>query len=124
VRVEHRERALTDLVTSGGVAELDAAWTETLGRLLRATPLTDLATCARDAPAFAWSPATLALLGAPVTRTLALRALALGPEGDVDVALERATRALAESHPKEAGLASSLVAERAARLPVTSAGSS
>lgn len=46
-----------------------------LGALLAKTPLTDLATAIRSAPAFAWSPSTLGLIAAPMGRTLALRAV-------------------------------------------------
>jgi hypothetical protein len=58
-----------------------------------------------------------------VTRTLALRALALGPESQVDAALDRATRALADASP-EASAAAALMAERAAGRSATSARSS
>lgn len=45
-----------------------AAW-------LRLSPLTDIATMTRDAPAFAWSPPTIALIAVPAGRTLVFRAL-------------------------------------------------
>jgi hypothetical protein len=66
-----------------------------LARLLARTPLTDLATCTRAAPAFAWTDATLALLATRAGRTLAMRALARLPAWDVDAALGGATRAMA-----------------------------
>jgi hypothetical protein len=61
---------------------------------LSRSPLTDLATCARSEPAFAWSPSTIGLLAEPVGRRLALRALALLPADAADASLGRATRAL------------------------------
>lgn len=115
VHVEREERGVTELLEHGGVAELREGWLAALAHLLHATPLTDLATCAREVPAFQWSRASLALAAAPVTRTLALRALALGPESEVDAALDRATRALTDaSRSAEVSAATALLAERAA----------
>ena len=47
--------------------------------LLRATPLTDFATCVREAPRSRGRRRRLALVRAPIARTLALRAVALAP---------------------------------------------
>jgi hypothetical protein len=94
VHVARADRALTDLVAHGGVMELAQPWNDALAHLLRLTPLTDFATCARTSPRFAWSPESLAIVRSPVARTLALRAAALQPEEDVDAALGHATRAL------------------------------
>lgn len=44
--------------------------------LLARTPLTDLATCGRPAPVFAWSGDTLALVASPLGRRVAARAIA------------------------------------------------
>jgi hypothetical protein len=79
-----------------------------LAALLSRTPLTDLATCARGRPAFAWTAPTLGLIESPVGRTLALRALAAAPSELVDAALGQATRSLLEGHqgaPPEGGTA-------------------
>jgi hypothetical protein len=115
VHVQREERAVTELLAHGGVVELTERWRAALATFLHTTPLTDLATCAREVPAFRWSRASLALAAAPVTRTLALRALALGPESEVDAALDRATRALTDaSRTAEASAAATLLAERAA----------
>ncbi len=46
--------------------------------LLAGTPLTDLATADRGAPTFTWSKATLSLVGSPLGRRLAARAIARG----------------------------------------------
>ena len=94
VSVARTERPLTELLGHGGVAEHRPAFEAALTHLLRATPLTDLATCARGSPAFVWTPEALALVRAPVARTLALRAVMLAPAEEADQSLGRATRAL------------------------------
>jgi hypothetical protein len=85
--------------------------------LLSKTPLTDLATCTRDAPAFAWHKGTLALLATGATgagRALATRALSRLVWSDVDAVLGRATRALlAASDRQLVSPAVSLLADRA-----------
>jgi hypothetical protein len=65
-----------------------------MASFLSRSPLTDLATCARSEPVFAWSASTIGLLAEPVGRRLALRAVALLPAGAADASLGRATRAL------------------------------
>jgi hypothetical protein len=67
---------------------------EALDLLLKCTPLTDIATCAREEPRFEWHAANLGLVATRSGRTLALRALALLPPEAVDVALGRAMRDL------------------------------
>jgi len=94
VNVARADRAITDLVAHGGVMELAQPWNDVLTRLLRATPLTDFATCARAASRFVWSQESLAVVRSPVARTLALRAAALESDEDADAALGHATRAL------------------------------
>jgi hypothetical protein len=64
-----------------------------LAHLLEKLPLTDLATCSRASPIFEWSGSSLGLFATPHGRVLGLRALALGPAGEVDAALGRATYA-------------------------------
>jgi hypothetical protein len=94
VSVERAERRLTELLGHGGAAEHGPAFEAALAHLLRATPLTDFASCARSSPPFVWTPEALALVRAPVARTLALRAVAFAPTEEADLALGRATRAL------------------------------
>jgi hypothetical protein len=94
VSVAHADRRLTELLIYGGKAEHAAPFEAALSLFLRQTPLTDFASCARLAPAFVWTPETLALVRAPVARTLALRAVAYAPMDEADAALGRATRAL------------------------------
>jgi hypothetical protein len=87
---------------------------EAAARLLARTPLTEIATCTRAAPAFVWGPASLALIATHAGRTLALRALARLPSLAVDAALGRATREIALRRPPAAiGPALVLLAERA-----------
>jgi len=94
VNVEKAERGLTELLGHGGIAEHEAAFEGALALFLRASPLTDFASCARESPRFRWAPEGLALVRAPVARTLALRAVSLAPTDPADAALGRATRAL------------------------------
>jgi hypothetical protein len=61
-----------------------------MAALLARTPITDLATCTRGAPAFAWNATIVALLGSPAGRTLGARAIARLPAAEVDAALGRA----------------------------------
>jgi len=114
VSVARADRGLTELVTHGGVLPLAQRWNDALARLLRSTPLTDLATCAREAPPFAWSPESLALVRSPVARTLALRAVAMGSDDATDAALGHATRALLSARAwRDASDALELLAHRA-----------
>ena len=91
VQVEKLPRHLVELPDVGGhvpAQEFQAGLTAWLHK----TPLTDVATCARDAPSFVWSPETLSLVSSRAGRTLALRALAEGIPLDVETALGRATQ--------------------------------
>lgn len=81
--------------------------------LLTRTPLTDLATCTRATPPFAWRDATLALIATRSGMTLVMRALSRLPAADVDAALGRATRDAIAEHPRPSGPVLNLLAERA-----------
>ncbi len=96
VHVETTVRALSELPESGGRVDL-AAFERALAAFLRRTPLTDIATCGRASPAFAWSPDTLGLVATRAGRTLSLRALADARDADVDAALGRAAKVLVAS---------------------------
>jgi hypothetical protein len=88
--------------------------TETLAAFLSRTPLTDLATCTRPAPAFAWHATTLDFLATTPGRALALRALARLPTQETDAALGHATRSLlAAGYRHIAAPALALLADRA-----------
>ncbi len=87
---------------------------EALDLLLKCTPLTDIATCAREEPQFEWHASNLGLVATRSGRTLALRALAPLPPEAVDVTLGRATRALLRSSSCSLGsIALTLLSERA-----------
>jgi hypothetical protein len=81
--------------------------------ILSRSPLTDLATCARHVPAFAWTETILALLRTPAGRALAMRVLARLPPPDVDAALGRASRAAIAEHGSLGPTALALLADRA-----------
>ncbi|HTB75396.1 MAG TPA: hypothetical protein VK762_19230 [Polyangiaceae bacterium] len=90
--------------------------TDAVAALLARTPLTDLATCTRAAPGFAWSAAALNLIAAAPGRTLALRALDRLAPSEVDATLGRATRTLlAAGYRNIAAPALSLLGDRAVR---------
>jgi hypothetical protein len=89
-----------------------ARLTAAVAALLARTPLTDLASCARASPPFAWSRATLSLVATRTGRALAFRALARLPASDADLALGRATRELLEHGPGEASPVLTLLGER------------
>jgi hypothetical protein len=86
---------------------------DAVARLLTRTPLTELATCTREAPPFVWSDGALALVATRPGRTLTLRVLARQPPGPVDEVLGRATRALLATRRDAAAPAVTLLAERA-----------
>jgi hypothetical protein len=111
VTVIRTRPALLDLAP---IAVDRAIWAAAIGSLLMRSPLTDLATCGRKTPAFAWNEAVLALIGEPAGRTLGLRALDRSPPADVDAALGRATRELLslQSLPPAAAILD-VLAERA-----------
>jgi len=54
------------------------------------SPLTDIATMTREAPAFVWSTSSIALIAVPAGRTLAYRALTRGTKDLVVTSLNRA----------------------------------
>jgi hypothetical protein len=124
VTVERTPHTLLEFPAHGAsvdVARLGAS----LARLLARSPLTDLATCARAAPIFAWTTGTLGFVAAPRGRTVAVRALARERASSVDAALGRATRALlAQKSWRAFHIAMELLAERTlgAALVATAAG--
>jgi hypothetical protein len=127
VNVVRTPHPLLELAGSGG--SVDAArLAATVARFLARTPLTDVATCARRAPEFAWSAETIAFVGTQGGRTLALRALdreaadgssAATPrrgqhQEAVDAALGHATRELLIRRQwRAAEVALTILAERA-----------
>lgn len=111
VEVVRTPRPLLDLAP---IAVDRARLTETVAALLQRTPLTDLATCTRAAPAFTWHGAVLDLVATASGRPLALRALARLAPAETDAALGRATRALLATGYRDLVVpALSLLADRA-----------
>jgi hypothetical protein len=84
----------TPLLELGPLAFERERLVEALALLLEKTPLTDIATCSRLVPLFAWTPGALALVSSHAGRTLALRVLAHLPSQEADAALGRASRPL------------------------------
>jgi hypothetical protein len=106
-------RPLMELPASGAAIEA-GPFAASIQAFLDRTPLTDLATCTREAPAFVWTESTLSLAASRAGRTLAMRALSLQPAAPVDGALGRATRALlAAGAWGAAAVAMDVLAERA-----------
>lgn len=96
VRVDEARVPLESLVDYADLPR--DAFLKALGALLERLPLTDLGSAQREAPAFRWTTPCLRLvahpLGARVVRHV------LGPPGSpVDLALDRAARALATGSP-------------------------
>jgi hypothetical protein len=88
---------------------------QAMAGLLAATPLTDLATCARVLPRFAWSDASAGLVAHPTGRALAVRALGRSSReavDGVDAALGHATLAVVGKRPDVVRAAAALLAER------------
>ena len=113
VQVRKTPRPLLELPLAGGSVE-PSRLPPALAHFLKKTPLTDLATCTRAEPLFAWSAETLAFVGAGGGRALALRAMARLPAGQVDLALGRATRALLRtSDPRPLRYALDVLSDRA-----------
>ena len=99
VRRVHIDRTRIPLVqmVEGIVGVTADDFQRAVSALLARTPLTDLATCGRAAPAFAWTPDALALVALPLGRRLVARAIARS--GAVDHArgvLEAASSRLPE----------------------------
>jgi hypothetical protein len=113
VHVNEERRALIELPTHGGAVDA-LHFASSLSAILAKTPLTDLATCARTWPMFAWRRESIALLSTRNGRALALRALSREPEVDVDDALGQATRELVKTKPLAAlSVVFAFLAERA-----------
>ncbi len=89
VQVDAKRVPLADMTL--GIPSVPLSdFADVLALWLTRTPLTDLATCARQAPPFAWSASTLSLVATPPGRMLAFRALAGEPAEAVTGALMRA----------------------------------
>jgi hypothetical protein len=113
VRVQSAVRSLLEL-PSGGGALREERFVTSLATWLSRSPLTDISTCARSSPVFAWTPHTLTMIATHGGRALALRALGRSASAmAVDAALGRATRPILRSAPVEVlGLVFELLGER------------
>jgi hypothetical protein len=87
VRVDHERVSLTHMAND--IAPVND-YLHALNCWMQLSPLTDLGTLTRDAPAFVWSPATIALIAVPAGRTLVYRALMRTTTDLVVTALNRA----------------------------------
>ena len=86
-------RPLMELPTSGSAVDVQRfGWVAEA--FLKKSPLTDLATADRLAPAFVWSHENLSFSATQAGRTMIGRALSLLPQKEVDAALGRATKQL------------------------------
>jgi hypothetical protein len=113
VHVEKSPRRIMDLPESGSAVDA-SAFAAALTAFLVKTPLTDLASCHRSSPEFAWSSESLGLVASAPGRALVLRALGEAPKSAVDASLGRATRSLIQGRAwKPVGVALDLLAERA-----------
>ena len=114
LRRVHVVRERRDVVDLSPIAVDRDRLTQTLAAFLVRTPLTDVATCTRAAPRFAWNEHSLTLLETDGGRRLALRALDRLPALDADAAIGRATRdALQGALRSKASSILALLADRA-----------
>jgi hypothetical protein len=94
VTEDRHPRPLMTLPDSGSTVDA-SKFASAVQLFLRRTPLTDLITCDRAQPAFAWTPENLALVSTRAGRTLVLRAYGhTRSRRGIDGALGRATRQL------------------------------
>ncbi len=91
VRVDSERVPLTEMASDVAPVE---SFHHALAAWLHLSPITDLATIARSAPAFAWSPATISLIAVPTGRTIAYRALCRANPDVVTTALNKARKTL------------------------------
>lgn len=89
VRVEPKQIAFAEMLDGVRFVEQDA-FLATIALWLADSPITDLATCGRREPIFAWSKPTLQLVATREGCNLAQRALLREPEPAVRAALTRA----------------------------------
>jgi hypothetical protein len=111
-RVQTRQEPVLLSSMAPETAAWSERWLEVLGRLLAATPLTDLSTLCRATPEFRWTGATLGLISTPAGRSLARRAIErAGSVRAVRQALFEAGSHLASAQPVAAGHAQAFADE-------------
>lgn len=110
VQVDEQKVGLIEMCQGFAGAD-EAAFRDALGAWLTRSPLTDIATLTRRAPAFGWSTSTLSLIASTAGRTLAWRLLARRSASEVTAALKRAAAEVPEAFAQERALATSFAAE-------------
>ncbi len=113
VREDTRQVPLVDMGTDAPAVTTDM-WLDAIGTWLSRSPITDLATAGRRAPAFRWSDATLSLITTIPGRSLAFRALSRQRPTDAVSALERARSGIEGGPPELQSLAAGFAQEVAA----------
>ncbi len=113
VREDTRQVPLIDMGTDAPAVTTDM-WLDAIGTWLSRSPITDLATAGRRAPAFRWSDATLSLITTIPGRSLAFRALSRQRPTDAVSALERARSGIEGGPPELQSLAAGFAQEVAA----------
>jgi hypothetical protein len=120
VRTETLPRALATLADHGGKVDKER-WRALLDRILRLSPLTDIATMARETPTFGWTAESLGLVATHAGRTLALRALAGIDDESLLTTLGRSSRLLLSGEAWRAlGLVMELLGEIVLRIALQS----
>ncbi|MFO0589173.1 MAG: hypothetical protein U0441_16675 [Polyangiaceae bacterium] len=115
VREDAQKVALVDMGSDAPSLTADL-WVDAIAVWLSRSPLTDLATAGRRAPAFKWSDTTLSLISTIPGRTLAFRALARQRPADVLAALDRAGTGVTGGPPELQSLVTGFAQEVAAGL--------
>jgi hypothetical protein len=110
VNVAAAHRSLLELTP---LAVDHARFAHAISEVLDRTPITNIATCTREDPAFEWTERSLAFLGARAGRILATRALDRLPSDAVDAVLGATTRRLLDGRLRpRAGPVLRLLADR------------
>jgi hypothetical protein len=110
VQVDARSVALADMAL--GISGLSADdFSDILGLWLTRSPLTDLASAARQAPPFGWSASTLALIATAPGRSLAFRVLCRQPADVAALVLDRAALCVPAAYEEARALAEAFAAE-------------
>ncbi len=112
VNVDARKIPLADMPIGIPAVSLPD-FADVLGLWLTRSPLTDLATCTRQGPLFAWSASTLSFVATPPGRMIAFRALAGERPEAVAAALQRAASQVPPGYEEARQLAEGFAARAA-----------
>lgn len=111
-RVSEREETVRLAEMAPANPEATVSFESTLAMLVAASPLTDLASAARDLPPFSWTGAALSLVSTPAGRVLALRCLErVRAQKTLLSAIDQLPDPIRRGITPEAALAGSAVAE-------------